>query len=319
MLGTGDRVMRGLRASVILSLAPVLSFGEDLPPPSQPLVERVEEVIKPAKDDYLKAKTVAQERYKKVLDAELDKATKAGSLDDVKALQKEQEVFAADESAWKSAAHKAAIRKYTAEVDAALKRFVATLDVVVKDQVKIKNIELAEKVRELRESSAESLSSTPPAEGLLLGKEIECPKEAGKFKYKFKHEDSWTLQLEFMAKQDPGSSAKLVLLGDDRPYSDTLHVQLIGNKVDAGVWDNMKEIKPNAVSVPFDHDDKWHKTVFKYNAADKTITLIVDSQKATAKCGVPIKDRDMPLFIGSAGTGEPFSGKIRNVYLYNTR
>jgi len=108
----------------------------------------------------LKAKAAAQEKYKKTLDIEFDKASKAGSLEDVKAIQKEQEEFAADESKWKSAPHKAAIRKYNSDLEAAGKKFFTALDALVKEQVRKKNIEVAEKIKEIKDNGMEGIPAT---------------------------------------------------------------------------------------------------------------------------------------------------------------
>jgi hypothetical protein len=155
--------MRGLLTGALLGLAPVLVSGEDLSPPAQPLADRVEEVIKPAKDEFLKAKTGAQERYRKALDAELEKATKAGSLDDVNALRKEMEEYVADDSKWKSATHKAAIKKYNAELDVAGKKFFTALDALMKEQVRKKNIDVANRIKEMKDAGLEGIRA--PAEG----------------------------------------------------------------------------------------------------------------------------------------------------------
>ena len=89
-------------ACACLSLIALISFAQqDLNLPTKPLAERVEEAVKPAKDEFLKAKASAIDRYKKALDAELEKATSRGSLEDVKAIKKEQDELAASEDQWK--------------------------------------------------------------------------------------------------------------------------------------------------------------------------------------------------------------------------
>ena len=229
--------MRGMPAIVLLGLAPVFASGEDLTPPVQPLAERVEEVIKPAKGEFLKAKSAAQEKYRKVLDAEMEKATKAGSLDDVKAIQKEQEDYAADESKWRSAAHKLAIKKYNADLDAAGKKLFTALDALMKEQVRKKNIEVAEKIKELKEGGLEGVRAaseggwinlmavSDPARCAVKGswelKDGRLKSDAtvdARFEFPYQPPDEYDFQVKFMRTQGQDHIA-LILAREERQFA----------------------------------------------------------------------------------------------------
>jgi hypothetical protein len=150
--------MKRVLAVLVALMVPAYALSQEkLDPVEQPIAERVEEAVKPAKDAYLKLVKSAQDTYKKVLESEQRKATSRGSLEDVKALQKEMEAFAADETQWKSPAHKAAIKRYLYAIDTAKKRYVARLDTLIKEQVRKKNLDVAEGINGIKQECASGL------------------------------------------------------------------------------------------------------------------------------------------------------------------
>ena len=84
-----------------------------------------------------------------MLEAEFEKATKAGSLEDSKALQKEIEEFNGDEGKWKNPNIKTACKRYLSEKEVAQKKLSLEVDKLVRECVRKKEIEIAEKLKDL--------------------------------------------------------------------------------------------------------------------------------------------------------------------------
>lgn len=113
--------------------------------------EKAAELAKPLRTVYVTDTLAAQERYRAVLEAELDRATRAGNLDAVQAIKAEAETCAADEGQAKSPAHLLAIKRFTAERDAAVRKYEAGLDALAAGAVRRKEIETAERLRQIRD------------------------------------------------------------------------------------------------------------------------------------------------------------------------
>jgi len=131
--------------------APQVAQAQELGTPTKPKTadDKAAELVQPVRDVYNKDVKVAQDKYKKALDVELEKATKAGSLDDVKAIKKEMEEPEGDESKWKSPTHKMAAKRYTGEVETAKKKWDAGINNLVKMLVQKKELDVAEKVKKM--------------------------------------------------------------------------------------------------------------------------------------------------------------------------
>lgn len=141
--------MRALCLSIAFALVSAQAIaGEASPPPAADA--KAAELSKSLRTSYGTALLAAQERYRAVLEAELDKASKAGDLDAVTALRAELETCAADESAWKSSTHLLALRRFVIDRDAAGRKYATGLDAIIKSCVQRKELDVAEALRTTR-------------------------------------------------------------------------------------------------------------------------------------------------------------------------
>ena len=148
--GMGLAALGGAGGEAGAAPAPV-GQAQQLDAPIKPKTadEKAEELVQPVREAYGKDLKIAQDKYKKALDVELEKATKAGSLDDVKAIKKEMEELEGDETQWKSPTHKMAAKQFAAAKEAAQKKWDAGISKIVRELVQKKELELAEKVKTL--------------------------------------------------------------------------------------------------------------------------------------------------------------------------
>jgi hypothetical protein len=144
---------RLILAALLAAIGGTAVAQDDLPVPEDPrpaLEAQAEKLAAPAKKAFTDIILKAQDRYKKVLDYELKVATAKGSLELVKAIEKEMEEFKAEEAAWESRNHKTAIKRYLAETGAGQKKYNATIDLLIRKQVQKKNLPLAEALKSLK-------------------------------------------------------------------------------------------------------------------------------------------------------------------------
>jgi hypothetical protein len=140
--------------TMMVLVASGLAYAEPatLEPPKPPKQEdeaakKAEELVKPYKEAYDRSVQVAKDKYKKVLEAEFDKATKAGNLEDAKAIQKEMEESNGEEGKWKNQNIKIACKRYLSEKETAQMKLNSEVDKLVMEWVRKKEIEIAEAIK----------------------------------------------------------------------------------------------------------------------------------------------------------------------------